>query len=166
MWYHMWYHSDPRFQMLYLLVLVRTSSYQLVPICSFSFRCTGFQMHVMGVWIVMPKPDYFQTAPFSCKTAQRYFMYIHIIYSVYIMYIHDIYQSDESWKSATLQGRNGCWNNFKWRTYDGITGEQLNSTHKTCFTERRDMQCIYSVYTMYITMMIKSSQAKVTREPS
>ena len=46
------------------------------------------------------------------------------------------------------------------RTYDGITGEQLNSTHKTCFTERQDMQCIYSVYTMYITMMTLRGKAK------
>jgi len=104
----------------------------------------------MGVWIVMPKPDYLQTAPFSCKTAQRYLMYIHIIYQVYTMYIHDIYQSDESWKSATLQGRNGCLKNFKW-TYIRWHNRRATQFYtqnmfywKTGYAMY--IQCIYHVY--------------------
>ena len=104
----------------------------------------------MGVWIVMPKPDYFQTAPFSCKTAQRYFMYIHVIYPVYTMYIHDTYQRDESLKSATLQGRNGCLKNFRW-TYIGWHNRRATQFYtqsmfywKTGYVMY--IQCIYHVY--------------------
>jgi hypothetical protein len=104
----------------------------------------------MGVWIVMPKPDYLQTAPFSCKTAQRYLMYIHIIYQVYTMYIHDIYQSDESWKSATLQGRNGCLKNFKWtyKRWHNRRATQFYTQNMFYWKTGYAMyiQCIYHVY--------------------